>query len=187
MVSADPAVRPAPPGPSALRTPRLLLRPYTPEVARAIVAADPRGRRWAAGFPRDDDQDVADHYLRQPADAAAPWRLPYELVLLETGETIGGIGLFEVAEEDAVEVGYGLVPGAEGRGLATEALVALLTAVLALPAVRRVVAITEHANAASQRVLEKAGMVRIGADAEMYHYTTPGPGVRRYRADRENR
>lgn len=61
-----------------------------------------------------------------------------------------------------MEIGYGLNPGAWGRGYATEAVGALVTALLARPDVRRVTAQTATTNPASARVLEKLGFARVG-------------------------
>ncbi|WP_322618641.1 GNAT family N-acetyltransferase [Deinococcus terrestris] len=62
-----------------------------------------------------------------------------------------------------MEIGYGLNPDAWGQGYATEAVGALMTALLARPEVRRVTARTARTNPASARVLEKLGFVPVGA------------------------
>jgi len=65
----------------------------------------------------------------------------------------------DVDGTDEVELGYGLHTQYWGRGLATEVAKELLR--LGLDDVRRpwIVAITRHDNLASQRVLEKTGLV----------------------------
>ncbi|WP_027480935.1 GNAT family N-acetyltransferase [Deinococcus pimensis] len=60
------------------------------------------------------------------------------------------------------EFGYGLGPTWWGRGYATEMARALVTWGLAQPGVRRVTAETLPDNAASIRVLEKAGLRLVG-------------------------
>ncbi|GAA5513865.1 hypothetical protein Dcar01_02613 [Deinococcus carri] len=67
-----------------------------------------------------------------------------------------------------LEIGYGLNPEVWGRGYATEAVGALVGALLARPDVRRVTAQTATTNPASGRVLEKLGFTRVGQawDAE---------------------
>jgi RimJ/RimL family protein N-acetyltransferase len=65
----------------------------------------------------------------------------------------------DVGGVDEIEVGYGFMPAYWGRGLATEiaqALVRLGFEQLHLPSI---VAITTPANLASQRVMQKAGLV----------------------------
>lgn len=69
-----------------------------------------------------------------------------------------------ISDQGDLEIGYGLNPEHWGRGYATEALRALLPHWQATPGVRRVTAATSVFNAASARVLEKCGFVRVGED-----------------------
>ena len=66
----------------------------------------------------------------------------------------------QLREQGAVEVGYGLAESARGRGLATEALRAMVGRASAL-GVATVVAMTAVDNLASQRVLERLGFTRL--------------------------
>lgn len=125
----------------------------------ATVAAIRSGERrpdWHPDFPRDDDVGAAS--LWREGDPWGPRSIVYD------GATVGSIGFFGPPEPatDGVpeaEVGYGLVEPARGRGLATEALAALLQrADLAGVRVRAAVA---PANAASLRVLAKAGFTGL--------------------------
>ena len=59
--------------------------------------------------------------------------------MLEDGVVVGGIGFHGPPSGDVVEVGYGVVPAARGRGVATEALRLLLDVAAGLEGVRRVV------------------------------------------------
>ncbi|WP_162937541.1 GNAT family N-acetyltransferase [Indioceanicola profundi] len=73
-----------------------------------------------------------------------------------------GIRTTKVQGAEEVELSYVLMPGAWGRGLATEAaraLVALARDVLSLPGL---VAFIAAANAPSQRVAGKCGFIRQG-------------------------
>ena len=81
-----------------------------------------------------------------------------------TGEMLGGGG-FKGRPSDAdgsVELGYGLAPSARGRGLATEAAVALAAWAWTQPGVARVTANTLPTENASTAVLRRAGFVRAG-------------------------
>src|SRR5580698_5199795 len=90
--------------------------------------------------------------------------------VLENGVVIGGIGFHGPPNGDVVEVGYGVVPGARGRGVATEALRMLLDVATAMDGVRRVVGRTEGSNLASQGVMTAAGMRLVGRDPDFLHY-----------------
>jgi ribosomal-protein-alanine N-acetyltransferase len=61
-----------------------------------------------------------------------------------------------------VEVGYRLARDARGRGYATEAARASLTYGFEQIGLERIVAVAAPANAASRRVMEKAGMTMEG-------------------------
>ena len=65
----------------------------------------------------------------------------------------------DVEGTDEVEVGYGFMPEYWGRGLATEIAEACVRIGFDQLGLRSLVAITTPANLASQRVLQKAGLV----------------------------
>jgi RimJ/RimL family protein N-acetyltransferase len=142
-----------------ITTSRLELHPFTVETASAIAGGDPRERRWAPGFPREDDRDAAQMFLRAPSGEFGS----FEICSGETKEAIGTIGFFGPPDEEGtVMIGYGLVEQARGFGYATEALRALVDYALARPEVSALVADPDLDNTASQRVLEKCGFSRTG-------------------------
>ena len=145
-----------------LVTERLVLRRLTLDEARAVVALDRRGRQWAADYPTEGDLVVAgiaveagEHY-HESGDFGV-----YQVLLRETVEVVGGIGFIHPPEAGAVEVGYGLAESVRGRGLATEALRAVVSRATTL-GVTTVVAMTALDNLPSQRVLERSGFLRVG-------------------------
>jgi RimJ/RimL family protein N-acetyltransferase len=71
----------------------------------------------------------------------------------------GAVRHARVLEGDQIEVGYALVPGAWGRGLASEMTSAMLAFARDDLALDEIAAWTLTTNIASQRVLEKAGLV----------------------------
>lgn len=142
--------------PAEIVTPRLRLPLIT-----AAEAADMRaGRRdpsWHPSYPLPDDVDAAS-MVRE----ANPWG-PRHIVL--DGLAVGSIGLFGPPEDGEVEVGYGLVEEVRGRGLATEALRALLAETDR--AAVRVRAGVQPENAPSLRVLAGCGFTELrGTDDE---------------------
>lgn len=150
-------------------TPRLRLRPFTPDDADALAElhGDPEVMRFI-----DDGQPV-------PREVVENSTLPG--FLAEYRELPRGQGCF-VAEEIAtdrflgwfsarpavsagldggIEVGYRLRPAVWGRGFATEGLRLLVARVFTDPGVDRVVATTMTVNTRSRRVLEKAGLTLV--------------------------
>jgi RimJ/RimL family protein N-acetyltransferase len=71
----------------------------------------------------------------------------------------GGLQYTDVLGPRAVEVGWAIVPERWGRGLATELAVTSVQVAFADLGLRDVIAFTLPDNAASRRVMEKAGFV----------------------------
>ncbi len=78
-----------------------------------------------------------------------------------TGELLGWNGLQYLPETDEVEVGFLLSRPHWGQGLATEGALAALRFGFETLGLSRIVGIVHPENAASQRVLEKAGLARV--------------------------
>ena len=70
---------------------------------------------------------------------------------------VGTIGAYDY-KDGQIEVGYSVIPGWQGRGFATEALVKILNYLTENEGIPCVTAWCAAENAASVRVLEKAGM-----------------------------
>lgn len=83
------------------------------------------------------------------------------LVLRETGAVIGFCGIVHPRGQVEPEIKYALLRVHWGKGLATEAVRGMLAYGVERFALRRVIATTDPENAASHRVLFKAGMTRI--------------------------
>ena len=83
------------------------------------------------------------------------------------GVAAGLVVLLVGDEPDAPRLGYWVVPGARGRGLASHAVELVSSWALDLPAIERIVALVEPWNVASMRVLQRAGFER--------GKTTPSP------------
>jgi Acetyltransferases, including N-acetylases of ribosomal proteins len=91
------------------------------------------------------------------------WHALWVLQLNDGSGTIVGSLAFKGLNDDGmVEIGYGMNPAYEGRGFMTEAVSAVVRWASEQPGVSSVEAETEPDNAASRRVLEKAGFVPKG-------------------------
>lgn len=79
----------------------------------------------------------------------------------EDGAVIGDLVLFHLdASSGTAEIGWVMSPAAAGRGLATEAVRALVDTAFALYGLRRLVARIDAANARSIALAERVGMRR---------------------------
>ena len=92
---------------------------------------------------------------------------------LTTDVVVGGVGFHGPPDEQGrAEIGYGIAAPLRGQGIATSA-VGELRALPSLPGVTAFVAHTDPGNPASQRVLERNGFVRDGADDEGLRWRLP--------------
>lgn len=109
-----------------------------------------------SGFADPATPVLPDPDLPEPA----PWGM-YQIMITSEGrpQIVGDIGFHAPPNEFGVaEIGYGVVPALRGRGLATKACLAVIE-IARREGARRLVAAVEADNAASQRVLIKAGFV----------------------------
>ena len=139
----------------------LLLRPWRHDDRPALLRhADDAGlARNLRLLPHPYDAAAADAWLAHAAAEPAPegvWAVDVG------GEAVGCIALERGTDVEAAsyEVGYWLGRAYWGRGIATEALRAVTALAWGDPGVARVYAPVFAWNAASMRVLEKAGYAR---------------------------
>ena len=150
-----------------LETARLRLHALTAEEAEALGAGEPpAGWAYASGFPMPDTRDGVGLFLRH-GDQAFGFHF---VVRLEDQLVIGEIGFVGPPQNAAVTIGYAIVPAARGQGYATEALSVLLDWARQQSGLTCVLADTTRSNLASQRLLERVGLHRIGEDGELLYY-----------------
>ncbi|MEU0954580.1 GNAT family protein [Streptomyces niveus] len=157
---------------SDLTTDRLVLRSWPADEVAAVVAGESRLPHWAEDFPAEGDRVIAGFIAEHPGTLG-----PYgqrQIIERATGLVVGAVGLFPPAD-GTIEFGYGIVPSRRGRGYASEAARAIAAFALTAPGVHTVGAKVELSNPASARVLEKAGLTRVRADAEMAHFQATAP------------
>ncbi len=143
------------------RTPRLLLRPGFPEDAPALAAAiaDEAIVRNLATAPWPYRMRDAEAFLARPRDPVLPTLLVFERTS-GAPQLVGSCGLGR-RPSGAVEMGYWVARPFWGRGLATEACVALvgIARTLGLNSLEGSYFVD---NPASARVLEKLGFEPLG-------------------------
>ncbi|MFG2604074.1 GNAT family N-acetyltransferase [Streptomyces sp. NPDC048514] len=147
---------------------RLTLTGIRPAAARDLRLGGDGGLQWIEGGPYEGTREAAGFLVKAyEAGVHRPEFGVFALVRREDGRAVGGIGFHGAPDEEGrVEIGYDLVEGARGRGYATEAVGALTEWALARPDVDLVLATIEHDNAASQRVVARAGFTRATVEEE---------------------
>jgi ribosomal-protein-alanine N-acetyltransferase len=163
---------------AALHTARLELRPGTAaalraelegraELARALGVEVPRS--WP---PELYDSDAVRWTLEQLGDQEDGGQFGFHYLILRPGQpgaqesgTLIGIGGFKGPPDSdgEVELGYGVLHEYQGRGYATEAVLAWVARAFADARVSTVVGQTLASLTASIRVLERSGFQLAGA------------------------
>jgi RimJ/RimL family protein N-acetyltransferase len=149
--------------PTKLQTERLVLRPPVLADAELIFesyAQDAEVTRYLIWPPHSKVETTRTFVQRCMAaweqGSAFPW-----VIRLRAADTL--IGMIELRVEGHIaELGYVLARPQWGMGYATEAAQAVVDWAIAQPEILRVWAVCDVDNAASARVLEKAGMQREG-------------------------
>lgn len=141
---------------TVLTTPRLTLRPATIADVDAFhaILSDPRAMRYWATLPHTDIGQTRDWVEKMVATAPPEGE---DWVIVHQGHTIGKAGLWRFPA-----IGYILHPDMWGRGLATEALAAVIAHVFATHRLPAIEADVDPRNHGSLRVLGKLGFVETG-------------------------
>jgi len=156
---------------AALETARLRLAPWSPEHLLAMIDGAERfgsdaGIALADGlremFVSGEVSPVWIAHLRA-APGPDPWTLGFAVVHRDDDRVIGSAAFKGAPDESgAVEIAYGIAPGYEGHGYATEAARALVGFALERVDVTSIRAHTKPENGASGRVLAKCGFQQVG-------------------------
>jgi len=155
----------------SLETPRLRLLPCASEHLLAPIDQPERLER-VIGVPAADglhgfyvSDDVSPAWLAalRSSSSPDPWRHGFFVVHRAAAAVIGSAG-FKGPPDSAgiVEVAYGIVPGFQGHGYATEAAAALVAFAFASGQLRLVRAHTLPEANPSTRVLLKCGFRHLG-------------------------
>jgi [ribosomal protein S5]-alanine N-acetyltransferase len=135
-----------------------------PGHAPAVLAFELANRSYFAAFVSDRGDDFFNQFAEQhgallaeqEADAGA-----YYMLVAEDGSVLGRFSLV-FAGDGTAELGYRVAQHVAGRGLATATVRELCRLAAARHGLRTLRAATSRENAASQKVLTKAGFVPVG-------------------------
>jgi RimJ/RimL family protein N-acetyltransferase len=147
-----------------LRTDSLVLRPWRPDDAPALLAAcqDPEIARWIPVLPSPYTAEDARAFIEHSREG---WEsgesYAFAICEAETGALSGAVAV-RLTRFSTGHFGYWIVREARGRGVATDALKALCSWGAESLGLKRLELVTDPDNTASQRVAEKAGFRREG-------------------------
>jgi ribosomal-protein-alanine N-acetyltransferase len=156
--------------PSAIETDRLIMRQIVHDDLEALASmnADPDVMRYIGdGSPQSLEQTqvrinaIINHWDEHGFGLCA-------VLDRTTSDFAGFCGLMHLDDTSEIEVGYRFAKRFWGMGLATEAAKASLECGFEALGIDRIVAVVHPGNLASQRVVEKLGLVYI-RDARFYN------------------
>lgn len=141
-----------------LWTEQMTLRRYRPEDAEQLhqrLGTDPAMYKYSGWNPYatlEMAQETVNRFIDGYDDDHS-----YSWVMDSDDVVVGTIGAYDY-QDDHIEVGFSIVKGWQGRGLATEALRKVLEYLTENEGIPYVTAWCASENIGSRRVLEKAGM-----------------------------
>ena len=141
-----------------VKTKRMLLSPMSDgEIEALMEKTDSAELREAYG-------EMLSGCKRDPENRI--WYAPWKMTRKSDNTFLGDLCFKGPARENAVEIGYGILPEYEGMGYTTEAVMAMTQWAFGNAGVVFVEAETEPDNKASQRILDKCGFVPDGEGRE---------------------
>jgi [ribosomal protein S5]-alanine N-acetyltransferase len=151
-----------------IETKRLALIPHDPKHLLALLLSVEEyekisGMRIAEGV-REFLLSASPQFFAQLQASTEPdlWKIGLAIMHKIDVVMIGMCGFAAPPDSDGIaEIGYGIAPGYQGKGYASEAAQGLVDFVSRDPRVRRIRAHTLMQTSASTRVLEKCGFEKI--------------------------
>jgi len=140
------------------------LQRLRPDHAQAILAFEVANRDYFVASISDRGDDYFDHFAEQHTARLAEQGAglgAYHVLVDDDGEVIGRFNLIFV-EDGTAELGYRVAQHVAGRGVATATVRELCDVAAARHGLRTLRAAASRENAASQKVLTKAGFVPAG-------------------------
>ena len=132
--------------------------------APAVLAFELMNRAYFAAWVSDRCDEFFDQFAGRYGALLAEQEAgigAFYVLVAEDGSVLGRFNLYDF-EDGAAQLGYRVAQHVAGRGVATAAVRELCQLAAAQHGLRILRAATSRENAASQRVLTKAGFVAVG-------------------------
>ena len=132
--------------------------------ASAVLAFELANRAYFAASISDRGDEFYDQYADRHGALLAEQEAgisAFYVLVAEDGSVLGRFNLYDF-EDGTANLGYRLAQHVAGRGVATATVRELCQLAAARHGLRTLRAATSHANAASRKVLTKAGFIPIG-------------------------
>ncbi|MFJ1811407.1 MULTISPECIES: GNAT family N-acetyltransferase [unclassified Streptomyces] len=132
--------------------------------APAVLAFELANRAYFAASVSDRGDEFFDRFADRLSALLAEQEAgicAFYVLLAEDGSVVGRFNLYDL-QDGTAGLGYRVAQSVAGRGVATATVRELCRLAVARHGLRRLRAAAAHANAASQKVLAKAGFVPVG-------------------------
>ena len=132
--------------------------------APAVLAFERANRTYFAASISDRGDDFFDRFTDRYNSSLAEQEAgicAFYVLVAEDGSVLGRFNLYDV-EDGTARLGYRVAEQVAGRGVATATVRELCRMAAARYGLRTLRAATSHDNAASRKVLTKAGFVPVG-------------------------
>ncbi len=140
------------------------LRQLHPGHAPAVLAFELANRAWFAASISDRGDEFYDRFADRHSALLAEQEAgtcAFYVLVAEDGSVLGRFNLYAF-DDGTAELGYRVAQHVAGRGVATATVQELCRLAAARHGLRTLRAATARANAASRKVLTKAGFVPVG-------------------------
>ena len=120
---------------------------------------DPRVGRYQGWEPQPDDEArrFIDEMSQVDLFPCGAW-FQLAIAMRSSNEIVGDVGVCVTPDGRRAEVGFTIASEAQGAGLGTEAVRALIALIFEQTDVTEVVAVTDHRNIPAVRLVERVGM-----------------------------
>jgi [ribosomal protein S5]-alanine N-acetyltransferase len=132
--------------------------------APAVLAFELANRAYFAAFISDRGEEFFDQFTDQHSAMLAEQEAgigAFYVLVAENGSVLGRFNLYRF-QDGTAELGYRVAQHVAGRGVATATVRELCGLAAAQYGLHTLRAATSHDNAASQKVLAKAGFIPVG-------------------------
>lgn len=146
---------------TTLRTDRLLLRPFQLTDADDVYAYA-CDSEWGRYLPVPSPYEYRDAVEFVARSVLTSWDVNPAFAICLSGRCVGGINIRVDASRGTAEIGYSIAREHWGRGLVSEAAMAVMDWAFNEFGLAKITAMADLANTRSSRVMEKLGMRRDG-------------------------
>ena len=132
--------------------------------APAVLAFELANRAYFAASVSDRGDEYYDQFSERHSALLAEQEAgicAFYVLVAEDGSVLGRFNLYDL-DNGSAELGYRVAQHAAGRGVATATVQELCQLAATRHGLRRLRAATAHDNAASRKVLAKAGFIPVG-------------------------